>query len=96
MNDELVADLRRAIQMRQQKDDELAAALNDLTEAQAALRRTKEARRVQSARRIVNVIRDQREKSVAHLRSVENQLESGLSGFPLFDLTKQEGRAEAG
>jgi len=84
-HDQLIADLRLAIQSRRARDEELATAEADVVEARKRARRTKEAKQLSAARRVVKLIQAQHQRAAAQLKAIENELETGLSGLPLVD-----------
>ncbi len=89
MDSELIAELRRAIQARQIKGQELVAVQGDVELARKRLQRTKEAKQLRDARRVERMIREQYGRAVEHLQAVENELHTGLSGLPLVDLPRR-------
>jgi len=85
---ELQRELHRAIEFRKQKLKELNLAINDLEVARNRLRRSKEAKAVRNAKAVEKMMRGQYDRACDSLRSVEDEVLSGLTGLPLIDAAR--------
>lgn len=95
MTNHLLNQLHQANARRREKMAELDAAERDVEEAVKKLRRTKEAKALVSARRIRKMIQEQTERVRLEVDAIIDEIDSGMSGLPLYDLAKNGALAES-